>query len=55
MITREKRIIKTGDKGKLPEREAMYDSKMKVYLNNIWKARDKKQAAIIENNISFHL
>ena len=45
-------IIKTGDKGKLPEPEAMYDSDMKVYINEILKTGDKEQAAIIENNIS---
>jgi arylsulfatase A-like enzyme len=46
----EKWIIETGDKGINPESPEMYDSDMKVYVNQI-KRRKPKEAIIIEQNI----
>lgn len=45
-------VVKTGDKGKLLEPENIYESNMKVYLQEILRSGDKKQVEIIENNIS---
>jgi len=47
-------IEETDDQGQTPESETMYDSDMKVYLNTMYRLRNKKPGRfeIIEKNIS---
>ncbi len=44
-------IQETGDQGQKPEPQAMFDSDMEVYVNNI-RRNNPEEADIIENNIA---
>lgn len=49
--TIEQWILETGDQGQYPEPQAMYDSDMKVYVNQI-RRNNPEHAKVIENNIA---